>query len=74
MFAEADAREEHLDKVVEQTYQHIVRRRHWFKAFELLQELVCKAYQTIEKNEQRKKMQKQNVKTEYISTSRPEFL
>jgi hypothetical protein len=38
----------------------IIQRRHWHKAFEVLQELVCKAYKTIEKNELRKRLEHQH--------------
>lgn len=49
-----------IEYAVHQISNFIIKRRHWHKAFEVLQELVCKAYKTIEKNELRKRLELQH--------------
>ena len=49
-------KQKHSEVVIKQTYDQIIKRRHWFKAFELIQELVCKAHQTIEKHDYRESL------------------
>lgn len=41
-------RDEEIANLVEKTFSYIVKRRHWFKSFELLQDLVCKAFEANE--------------------------
>lgn len=41
-----------------QISKYVQRRRHWFKAFEVIQELVCKAYITIERENYKKNLEK----------------
>lgn len=49
-----DQRAEQCAKIVSATKEYVLKRRHWFKAFEVISELACLAYQTIERDRRRK--------------------
>ena len=49
LFKVAEERKEQLEFVVENTYKYVVKRKHWFKAFEVVTQLACWAHEYIEK-------------------------
>lgn len=46
----------YADKIVQNTKSYVIKRRLWFKAFEVISELACLAYQTIERDQYRKNL------------------
>ena len=48
------------------TKNFVKKRRHWFKAFEIISQLACLAYETIERDQYRKNLLTFIPKTELI--------
>lgn len=56
------------EKVINEIYEFNVIRRHWFKSFEIVTELVCKAYEMSEISQKFKTNQFNQGKRELINT------
>lgn len=54
----ANLKQEMIESLLTNTQNYVNKRRHWFKAFEVIQELVCRAYETSEKEQYKKNLEK----------------
>ena len=54
----SNLKQEMIESLLTNTKNYVNKRKHWFKAFEVIQELVCRAYETSEKEQYKKNLEK----------------